>query len=406
MKKVLIILGSLILLALLTIIIVPMVVDVDKYRPQIVKTVNDKLNGNLELGHLKLSLWGSIRVEIAGLTLSDAKGSRVVAVKDAFLTVPWSSIFGGSPLLTFNMLDPELRVIKDLSGKMNVLTLMKPTDPAATKPNEPPAEVKLPAIATNARLGVDIKNALLSYKDEATKSETIMRNLNLRVRDLSLSRTTEIEVSGTMQSSPESTLKISGPFLVKLDASPRVEGGEFQGLGANLDGNFDDIEIQMAKMFSKKKGVKAQVKGALDVSKEQIVVSKLTAKFFNAELEANGKVTQLQTAPVVDFNVKSNSIDMGPWNELIPMLKDYSLSGSASFDAKANGPLAKLQYAADLAVKDLKAKSPMLKAEPVVNLSVKIVTDRVERLNLTMKAPGNDLVVEGTVASFTTPKID
>lgn len=413
MKKIFIILGTLVVLAFAAIIVVPMVVDVDQYRPQALKAVNEKLNGKLDLGHLKLSLWGSIRVEIDGLTLTDAKANKVVAVKDAFVSIPWASIFGGSPLLTFNMNEPEIRVLKDASGKMNVMTLMKDAGPSGSTAGAPAAgdgkaggEMKIPAIVSNARLGVDVRNALFYYKDEVAKSETTMKNLNLRVKDLSLSRRTEVEVSGLFQSASENLFKISGPFAVSLNASPRVDGGEFRGLAAEMNANFDEIEIQAAQAFYKKKGVTAQVKGALDISKDSLTVSKLTAKFFNAEIEMNGKVGDLQGDPNVDFTIKSNTIALGPWNELVPMLKDYSLSGTASFDAKANGPASKLQYNADLAVKDLKAKSPMLKSEPVVNVSMKVVTDKVERFLATMKAPGNDLTIDGSVVSFTQPKID
>ncbi len=411
MKKLLIVLASLGVLFLAAIIIVPMVVDVDQYRPQILKAANEKMNGKLELGKLKLSLWGSIRIEIGGLDLSDAKNTKVVSVKDAFVAIPWSSIFGGSPLLTFYMKDPEVRVLKDAAGKMNVMTLAK-SAPAGTpaeagKPTgAAPGEMKLPSIVTNARIGVDIQNALLYFKDESTKSETVTKNLNLRVKDLSLSRKTEVEISGQFESAAEKVFKIAGPFKITLNADPRVEGGEFKGLTADLDANFDDLEIQAASAFYKKKGMNAGIKGALEVTKDQLTISKFVAKFFNAEITVSGKVTGIQTEPTVDVSVVSNAISLAPWNELIPMLKDYSLSGTASFDAKANGPAAKMQYAADLNVKDLKAKSPMLKAEPVVNVSVKVVTDKVEKLLATMKAPGNDLTIDGSVVSFTQPKID
>ena len=412
MKKILIILGTLVFLAIVAVIVTPMIVDVDQYRPQAVRAADEKLNGKLELGHLKLSLWGSIRVEIDGLNLTDAKGAKVVSVKDAFVSIPWSSIFGGSPLLTFNMNNPEIRVTKDASGKMNVTTLMKTADApvggpsaGAAKPGAASA-MKLPAIVTNARLGVDIQNALFYYKDEVSKSETTMKNLNLRVKDLSLSRTTDVEVSGLFQSAEGNVLKVSGPFKITLHATPRVEGGEFRGLAADMDANFDDIEIQAAQAFYKKKGITAQMKGAIDFSKDALTISKLSANFFNAEIDMSGKIANLQGDPNVDFSIQSNTIPLGPWNELIPMLKDYSLSGSASFDAKANGAASKIQYSGDLAVKDLKAKSPMLKSEPVVNISLKVVTDKVERMLATLKAPGNDLTIEGSVTSFTQPKID
>ena len=67
LKKLAIGFGSFLLLILLAIIVIPFVVDVDKYRPQIVSAVNEQINGKLELGQLKFSLWGQIRVEVGGV---------------------------------------------------------------------------------------------------------------------------------------------------------------------------------------------------------------------------------------------------------------------------------------------------------------------------------------------------
>lgn len=412
MKKILIILGSLLALFLAAIVVIPMVVDVDQYRPKILKKANEKLNGKLELGKLQLSLWGTIRVKIEGLDLTDAKGLKVISVKDAFVTVPWTSIFSGSPVLTFNMQDPAVRVVKDAAGKLNVMTLLKdaPEKEVAGSGGTPAANgdgsVELPSILTNARLGIDVKNALFSYEDEIKKSVTLTKNLNLKVRDLSLSRKTDVELSGLFESTAENFLKISGPFVIAMHATPHVENGEFQGFAGDVSANFDDIEIEAAKAFYKKKGITARLSGAMVLNKEILTISSLDAKFFNAEIRMTGKVTDLQTGPNVDLVVKSNTIPLQPWNELIPMLKDYSLSGSASFDAKANGPAEKLQYAADFVVKDLKAKAPQLKVEPEFNLSMKIVTDRIESFTATMMAPGNDVTIQGSVTSFTQPKVD
>ncbi|MBC7385542.1 MAG: AsmA family protein [Cryobacterium sp.] len=414
MKKLLIILGSLFAIFLVAIVAVPMFVDVDQYRPKIVRAANERLNGKLELGAMKLSLWGTIRVEIAGMTLSDLKGAKVVGVKDAYVSVPWLSIFTGSPVLTFNMREPELRVVKEVTGKLNVLTLVKESPKSESASSAPPgsagnpesSEVKLPSFVTNSRLGIDIENAQFTYQDILAKSETITKNLNLRIKDLSFSRKTSIELSGQFVSTAENLLKVSGPFAVKVNATPRVEAGVFEGVSADLDADFDAIEIEAGRAFFKKKGVTARMTGAFELSKEAFSVSRFDAKFFNAEIQASGRVSDLKGDPAIDFTLTSNPISLQPWNELVPMLKEYALSGTASFGAKASGPLSKIQYAADISVKDLKAKSPMLKSEPVVNFIAKIVTDKVERLSLTLKAPGNDLSLEGTVVSFTKPKVE
>ena len=60
----------------------------------------------------------------------------------------------------------------------------------------------------------------------------------------------------------------------------------------------------------------------------------------------------------------SNDIDLKPWVELVPMLKDFQLGGTARFDAEASGPVDKLGYHVDAKIAGLTAKAPKLKAEP------------------------------------------
>ncbi|MEZ4751502.1 MAG: hypothetical protein R3B54_13060 [Bdellovibrionota bacterium] len=43
--------------------------------------------------------------------------------------------------------------------------------------------------------------------------------------------------------------------------------------------------------------------------------------------------------------------------------------------------------------------------KPVVDAIVQIRPERVEKFAMTMKAPGNDLRVQGSVHSFTAPKV-
>src|SRR4051812_15295026 len=111
LKKLLIVLGALVALLVVAAIVIPLVVDVDKYRPQITSAVNDRINGKFELGRLKLSLWGQIRVEAAGVKLSDAQNREVLGVQDAYFHVAFASILSGSPLLTLKMNQPLVSVV-------------------------------------------------------------------------------------------------------------------------------------------------------------------------------------------------------------------------------------------------------------------------------------------------------
>ena len=403
-KKLAIAFGGLVAILIVAIIVIPLVVDVDKYRPQIVGKANEYLNGKMELGKLSLSLWGQIRVEVDGLTLSDPAGRQVVAVKNAYFHLPFTSILSGSPELTFKMDQPDVNVIKYKSGKINVMGLMKPT------PAEAPAShnMALPAIATRARLGIDLKDAHLTYKDELTGLDTKV-DLNVIIKDLSLSRPMDLEVWSDLNLTLGKTFALKGPIRLTGKAQPVLAGQKFDHLtlSANLDG--DNLEMNSPGMFEKKKGMALNGKLALTASADVAKLESLVLKFFNAEVKASGELTHLQAVgtapanPLVNLSLESNAIDFKPWVELVPMLKDFDLGGTAQLTANVNGPANKINYKAEFKVDGLTAKAPKLKAQPRIDALVSIVTDQIDHLTMTMKAPGNELSIQGKLASFTKP---
>lgn len=421
LKKVLIGIGGFVGILLLAAIAIPFFIDVDKYRPQIVQAANERINGKLELGKLSLSLWGQIRVQVAGVKLVDAASKPVINVSDAYFHVPFSSILGGSPLLTFKMQKPEVVVTKNKAGKLNVMGLMK-DKPAGAQPSQgtgapagTPAGAQgggggstLPAIATQARLGVSIDNAHFTYKDELTGVATEIKDLNIVVRDLSLSRPTEIEIWANMDTevpgkTADDMTRVKGP--VRLTARSELMGGKLDELQMKAKLNMDDLEIRVGKLFHKTKGMAANVDGEFQTTPREAKIQKLDIKFFNAEVSSKGQIALGGESPVVDFSAQSNEIALKPWSELIPMLKEYELGGLMKLSVAANGPSAQLGYKADFSIQQLTAKAPNLKSQPQFDVAVKVVTDQIESMSATMKAPGNDLKISGKLVSFTKPNL-
>lgn len=409
LKKVGITVAVIFALLVVTAAVLPFIINVDDYRPQIVQAVNDKINGKFELGKLQLTLWGKIKIQVDGFSLKDAQARTVVAAKDVYFHVPWLSIFSGAPLLNFKLEKPEVQVIKDKSGKMNVMSLMKPAEkPAEAAPAAPAGgKTSIPGIAARARLGVEMKDARMSYKDAATGLSTEVKDLNVVAKDLSLSRPMEIEAWANLDTKM-GTMIVRGPIRFGAKADPKFQDGALQQAKVELRADLDDLEIIMGELFHKKKGMATNASSTLEVSPTTAKLASAVAKFFNAEVKASGEVTNLgaETSPVVNISFKSNDISLAPWAELVPMLREYKLAGSASLAGGANGPTDQLGYRADGAIKALTAKAPNLKAEPRIDAGIKIVTDQVESMSMTMKAPGNELRVSGKVASFKAPKID
>ena len=266
MKKALYLLVGLFGLLVLTALIVPFVVDVDKYRPEIVRIANESLHGNLEIGKLKLSLWGHVHVKVDGVKLSDKKGRQVLSVKDALFELPFFSIVSGSPTVTFRMNQPELAVFKNKKGEMNILTLVKnqgtrppsqhpPTksaSPSAVASSESSASVSLPPLAMRAQLGVELMDAQLVYKDAATDLESRIKDLNVRIKNISLSKPMTLEMWADFDAKMGKSLTLQGAMKVDGTFAPKFEYSEFQGMNAELKIDADDLLIQSPDSFLKK----------------------------------------------------------------------------------------------------------------------------------------------------------
>jgi len=404
MKKALKILGAVVVILIVAILTIPLFVNVDKFRPQIVQAANQKMNGSLELGKLSLSLWGRVHVSIDGMTVKDLQKKTVVAVKDASVDVPFTSLLTGAPLVTLNLSQPEISVIKDKTGKMNVMTLMKETKPQAAEKANPAAsngKVELPSMVVNAHFGVSIDNAKVVYRDEATGLSNTLDHLNLRVKDFSLSRKTNLELWADLKTQMND-LKVEGPLKLIADLTPEVSGGEFKSATLNANFTADDLVIEKGKLFSKAKGIPANFKFDGTLTQDSLSLKQAALHFHNAEIVVSGDYQQAKGA---DLHFEAKPIDLKPWSELVPMLKEYELEGKVALKGDVKGKPEALGYDAKLSVQNLAMKGPYLKAKPVVNAEIDVATDQIQRLWAQLKGPGNELTLDGKIVSFKKPHV-
>lgn len=427
LKKIFFVLLAIFLCLVLVAVIVPLFVNVDKYRPRIEEIADQHLNGKLELGHLSLSLWGHIRVEVDGLKVTDDRGAEVLGVKEGYFYLPFSSILGGEPSLILSLDQPSVDVIKSRDGKLNVLSLVRTSPATPAAPNQPSQaqtpeskNVTLPSIVTRSSLGMELKDAILNYRDETSGMSTQLKDLYANLRNISLSREMSVLVTAklntVMQSAPKKGEPAGPPTVVvglarlTAQAKPSVVSGRFDHVSVTSHLDLDDLDISMGPVFHKQKGMPMNADLSLTASESAIQVERLVARFFDAELNAQGSITHpAPTLPggasqsMVDLTLKSNTIELKPWSQLVPMLADYDLGGTAELSAEAHGPSEKLGYKALARVNGLSAKAPHLKAVPRIDALLSVVTDQIDNLTVTMKAPGNDLKIQGKVVSFTSP---
>lgn len=131
MKKILWILGGIFFAFLIAIVSVPLFVDVDQYRPYVTAEANKRINGQLELGKLKLSLWGAVKIHADSIQLKvNGFPEPLLDTKQFHLEIPFSSLLSGAPQVIAVLESPKIAIIKEADGRMNATELIRSADGA------------------------------------------------------------------------------------------------------------------------------------------------------------------------------------------------------------------------------------------------------------------------------------
>jgi AsmA protein len=127
MRRILIILGVLVVAAVLIVLIGPSLISVDRYRPQIETRLKEKLGREVKLGALKLHVI-PLSVSIESITIGESPrfpSSRPFATaNNVAANVQLFSLLRGEPVLdSLSMSRPSIELIRDANGVWNVSTL-------------------------------------------------------------------------------------------------------------------------------------------------------------------------------------------------------------------------------------------------------------------------------------------
>ena len=418
LKKISVAFGILFLLLLTVALVAPALIDVDRYRPQLVELASRHLNGKLELGRLKLSLWGKVRVEVAGLRIIDEQDQNVLSVQDASFLLPFSSILSGNPLVVLEMRQPEISVIHGKDRKLNVVRLLKSAPGAPTSESEGtqqqspaerhvPREVILPGIVARARLGLRIQRANLSYRDLTQSTQASLRELDLIWDNASLTQASRLALGFILDTRVGELMSVQGPVRLKLDTTPNTQGGVLSGVTGALDVDASDIEVQSSVGFKKSKGVPVQILSKFSVSQQDLRLDDLRARFHTAALTASGIVKLSGVSePQVDLKIQSEKIELQPFEELVALLRPYRLTGAVRVNAQVSGAASAIRYSGKLGVEKLGFMMPQFKVAPEVNGAVSFSNDRLDQISFALSAPGSDLSLQGRLAGFLSPEFD
>ncbi len=406
-----ILVGLVLILIIGAVVLVPMFVDVQKYKPEIEALVTEQTGRSFSMGDdIKLSVFPWVGVSLSDLKLGNAKGfdgDQMISVKGFEVRLKVMPLLSKQVQVdTFVMDSPQILLVKNKAGKGNWENI-GPAEPKKKEktvekaPKEGDGGLPIESLMVGQ---FSIINGLLSYVDNAAGTSKKISDLNLDITDVSLDKPVTLNFNAKVDGKPVSVEGKAGPIGTEPDKSDvnldlaikafdelslSVKGSLIQPMTAQkLDMDIDLAQFSPRKLFDalgqpfpvqtsdpkvlNKVSFKAKIQGsaqAVSISDGVMGLDDSTLKF-SAQAKAFEK-------PDLKFDLALDKIDV---DRYLPPAKEGGDKRTSDQPAKSgSGTKAKTDYAPlRKMVLDGKAKIGSLKA---ANLSMANVVVHVTGKN-------------------------
>jgi len=221
MKKLLkwgvIIIASMVVIIIAAILIIPRVVDVQKYKPELEKKIAEASGRPFSVSDdLRLSLFPWAGVSFSDLHLGNVKGFEE---KDFVKVKSFEARIKLLPLLSkdiqvkkFILNEPRIVLVKNKNGRVNWELPQKTPEPKKDE-KVPVGKISGTGLPISALTVEDfsIKNGMVLWIDHASGTRKQVSDINLTLREVSLDRPVQLKLSAVIDTQPVSIQGSIGP---------------------------------------------------------------------------------------------------------------------------------------------------------------------------------------------------
>lgn len=344
--------GAILCLAVLAALVLPSLVNLERYRAALASRAGKALGREVTLGDLRISLWGGIGAEAKGIQIAQAPGfgAEPFLAADALrVRVQLLPLLRGQVKVSSAILErPRIRLTHTRDGRWSVEDLLKP--PAAPPPPKPSGETprpgRTPVLGSLFLSEVAVRNGEVTLFEQARSPgiTLTLTDLDLSLRQAGVSDPVEVRSRATLggigAGRIDSTVRIKAgdtdtPILDATVMLRDVEVGPWQGLllsggGTKLSGplsaeikvtgpvaraafagslDLTPMAIHVGETFRKAAGEAAQLHFEGQREDQGINFRKLTLTFKDMTLEGTAQVPDL-AVPRMMFIASAEKVDL------------------------------------------------------------------------------------------------
>ena len=383
-----IVLGGILVLLVLAALLLPTLVNLDRYRGVLTSRASKALGREVTLGSLQVDLWRGIGAEAKGIQIAQAPGfgSEPFVAADALrVRVQFLPLLHGQLKVSTAVLEkPRIRLLHTADGRWSIDDLIKaqPAPPQPKPPAEPARPGKAPLLGSLLLNEVAVKNGEITLLDQARSPglRLILSDLDFTVKQRNASDPLEVQSRARIGGSGSGRIEAAGkvslgdPEAPALDMTVTlrdVEVGPWQALflpggGAKLSGplsaeiktngpipraafignvNLKPVTILVGEIFRKATGEEASISFEGRRQDQGVNLSKLSLLLKDVKVDGTLRIPDLN-APRLAFTATSGTVDLdhllakpaakSTW--LTPTLAHAATPPRPVADAKPAGP--------------------------------------------------------------------
>jgi AsmA protein len=349
---------GLVLLAVAAVALFALTFDPNKYKDDVERLVKERTGRGLQLkGPLEMAFWPSLGAKVSGVTLSErAADQEFLSLASAHASVALMPLLRGEVIVDrVRVGGLKAQIVKDKDGRFNFQDLMEP------KPGAKPAakgDEKQPPGGAPVKFdiaGVNIENASIAYRDQASGQDIALSNLNLETGRISENAQGKIDFSTALKRNTpplDAKLALTGsyslrPEAIGVDFSAKLDDSTVKGkvdiaraaqMSYGFDLNIDSINLDRYLASSEKKKPAAKGEPPAKPSKQEDAPVDLSGlKGLNAKGQLQIGALQVQGLKLANLNTElraaGGKAEIGPHSA---GLYEGSLAGTLSLDGNTN----------------------------------------------------------------------
>ena len=435
--KVLVRVGIWLLLLVVLLLVLPFLIDLNKYQDQYRPVIEEALNRKITLEDIRLTLFPKIGARVAQVVVQDdptfsSDSFASLTSLDVRVNV-WPLLIGRIEIDEIALRDPVMTIVKNRQGLLNVSTMRKRDAPTPDTMASEPAPSAGGPLKLLARLGVDrfsLTGGKFSYRDlsAAKSSAYVLQGVNAQLNHVQVGQTASVHLNALVQPLhlPVTVDGTFGPLAETLDIE--TLNLHFVGGHATRSGAADNaVDVPLTPPFKKPVKIK-DVQVTADLKGHEGRLHNLSFQLFNGQVRGQGTVTVGSDAPPFSGKISVQAVQLGPLMDAAGIDRVWvSGTGDAEFSMQGRGfskpSLTRaLKGTGHLVLKDgrieginlMQEATTLLQASgfsqdmmkftifSIIDSEMEIKQGRIHVRQFRMESPGFQTIATGTVGFDTT----